>query len=59
MLYVNPIVIRMIDYNTVLRMILVTNTPHDDVISKEVSTLQIIRDEYLIKVLKFDKQAKG
>ena len=40
-------------------MILIIDTPYDDVMSKEVSMLQIIRNKYLIKVLKFDKHAKG
>ena len=40
-------------------MKLVSDTPHDYLMSKESSMLQIIRNKYLIKVLKFDKQAKG
>ena len=58
-LYANLIVIRMIDYDIILRIMLVTDTPYGDMMSKEASTLQIIRDEYLIKTSKFDKQAKG
>ena len=54
-LYANLIVIRMIDYNAVLKFVIVIDILHDDVILKEASTLQIIRDEYRIKVLKFDK----
>ena len=54
-LYANLIVIRMINYDTVLRSTIVIDTPHEDVMSKEASMLQIIRNKYLIKVLKFDK----
>ena len=59
MLYINPIIIRTIDYNAVLRMILDVDTPHDDMMLKKAHTLQIIRNKCLINVLKFVKQAKG
>ena len=54
-LYANLVVIRMIDYNTVLKFVIVIDTTYGDVMSKEASMLQIIRDGYRIKVLKFDK----
>ena len=58
-LYANLIVIRMINYDDILRIMLITDIPCSDIMSKEASTLQIIRDEYLTKTLKFNKQAKG
>ena len=48
----------MIDYDDILIIITDIDTPHGDMMSKEASTLQLIRNKYLIKVLKFDKQAK-
>ena len=45
----------MINHNTILKNILVIDTPLDDVMSKEAIMLQIIGDEYRIKVLKFDE----
>ena len=57
-MYANLIVIRMIDYDDVLRIILVIDTSYGDMLSKEARKLQIIGDEYLIKALKFDEQAK-
>ena len=47
-----------VNYDAVLGIVLVTDTLCGDMMSKKASTLQIIRYEYLIKVLKFDKQAK-
>ena len=48
----NLIIIRMIDYDTVLRIMLVTDAPCSDIMLKKASMLQIIRDEYIIKALK-------
>ena len=54
-MYVNLIVMKIIDYDVVLRIILVADIPYGDMMSKEASTTLIIRDEYLIKALKFNK----
>ena len=49
----------MIVYDVGLKNMLATDTPCGDMMLKEESMLQIIVDDYLIKVLKLDKQAKG
>ena len=49
---------RMVNYDTVLRNILVTDIPYSDMMSKEASMLQILRNEYLNNASKFDKLAR-
>ena len=57
-LYANLIVIRMIDYDAVLIMLLVIDIPCGGMMSNEASMLQILRNEYIINASKFDEPAK-